>query len=209
VRRSSALNKETKLNKAKIAGAAGIAAVIALGTAAPAIAASANAVSVDDLIPALAAPQHASDRAPGGLDLVALGGIDEDSLRSLGSDEAGEYWVGRAGGAEVCLVTRLAADPELAASTCTPITEFYRNGLALVAGLSAEDPALAAEAYLLPSDIGAEPLDQGLARRSAATEPNLISGRPDQLETLEAFEVDRADGSSFRFAPIALSGGRR
>lgn len=183
--------------------------MVALGTATPAVAASAHAMSVEDLIPALAAPQLESDRAPDGLDLVALGGIDEDSLRSLGSDEAGEYWVGRAGGAEVCLVTRLAADPELAASTCTPITEFYRKGLALLAALSAEDPALAAEAYLLPSDIAAAPLDQRLVSRSAVAEPNLISGRPDQLETLEAFEVDRADGSSFHFAPIALTGGQR
>ncbi|WP_217616765.1 hypothetical protein [Cellulomonas sp. GbtcB1] len=197
------------MNKVKIAYATGVAAVIALGTAVPAVAASANAMSVEDLIPALAAPQHESDRAPGGLDLVALGGIDEDSLRSLGGDEAGEYWVGRAGGAEVCLVTRLAADPELAASTCTPITEFYRKGLALVAALGAEDPTLAAEAYLLPSDIGAEPLDLGLASRSTDTEPNLISGRPDHLETLEAFEVHRADGSSFHFAPISLTGGQR
>lgn len=197
------------MNKKKIVCAAGVSALIAIGTAVPAVATSGGSVSVEDLIPALAAPQVEADRAPDGLDLTALGGIDEDSLRSLGSDEAGEYWVGRAGGAQVCLVTRLAVDQELAASSCAPITEFYRNGLSLVAAVSAEDPGLAAEAYLLPSDIDTASLGQGLARRSVASEPSFISGRSDQLEALEAFEVDRADGSSFHFAPISLTGGQR
>lgn len=201
--------REFALNKTKLACAAGLSALIAIGTAVPAVAASANSMSVEDLIPALATPQLESDRAPDGLDLAALGGIDEDSLRSLGSDGAGDYWVGRAGGAEVCLVTRLAVDQELAASTCAPITEFYRNGLSLIAALSAEDPALAAEAYLVPSDIDTTAPEQGLGSRSAGTESNLISGRPDQLANLEAFEVERADGSSFHFAPISLTGEQR
>ena len=197
------------MKKTTTAYAAGLAVLVAAGTAVPAVATGTTPTGVEDLIPVLAAPQTGADRAPDGLDLVALGGIDPDSLRTLGSDDAGDYWVGRAGGAEVCLVTRLAVDPELAASTCAPITAFSRVGLSLVAGLSADDPALAAEAYLLPSDIGAPPVAQGLASRSAGGQPGFISGRPDQLEALEPFEVERPDGPAFRFAPLSLEGGTR
>ena len=198
------------MKKTHIVGTVGAAVVVALGGALPAVANSTSAVSVEDLIPALAAPQVESDRAPEGMDLAALGGIEPDSLRALGGDDAGDYWVGRAGGAEVCLVTRLAVDPDLAASTCAPITDFYRSGLSLVAAISADDPTLAAEAYLLPADINLTSHDQASARQAAVDpQPNLISGRSDQLETLEAFEVERTNGASFRFMPIALEGGER
>jgi len=196
--------------KFKTLGAtASVAALIALSAAVPATAGNSSAVGLEDMLPVLAVPQDDTDRMPHGIDLADLGGVSKDSVRAIGSDEAARYWVGRSGTSEVCLILQVAADSEMAASTCAPITEFYRNGLRLVAGKSADDPSSSAEAYLLPADIDLAAIGAPEARataRSVASSPNLVSGRPDQLEDLERVEVRREDGSTFYFNPISFEG---
>lgn len=192
--------------KTKIVGAAtGVAALVALATVLPA-AGSSSSVSIEEMVPAFATQQAGSDRAPATLNLESLGGISADSLRLVGSDEAGRYWVGRGETSDVCLIMQLAVDEEMAASTCAPIAEFYRVGLKLMAGKSEDEPATSAEAYLFPADIDLRG-DVSPAARSArsAGKANLISGNPDVLDKLEDFEVRREDGTVFRFSPLFRS----
>lgn len=196
------------MNAKTLGATAGVAALIALATAVPATAGSSAAVSLDKMIPALAAPQTDADHVPADVDLSGLGGVDEATVRSLGSDEAAHYWIGRAGTSEVCLIMQLMADSEVAASTCTELAHFYRAGMSLLAGKGAQEPESTAEAYLIPADV-VVPTESAASRaagaQGASASPQFISGRPDQLRDLEQFEVRRDDGSIFRFTPLSAA----
>lgn len=192
------------MRKKFIAATVSVAALIALSTAVSATAGGSSTVTLEEMLPVLAAPQTDSDRAPDEIDLASLGGVLEDSLRWAGSSETGNYWVGRAGTSNVCLVLQLAADPLTSASACAPITEFYRIGLKLRVEMG--DPSAAAEAYILPADIDVIAIgaSQATATADVAVEGvNLVSGRPNELKGLKPSEVPRDNGMTFQFYPLS------
>lgn len=199
----------------KLIGATGgVLALAAVSTTLPAAAGDSSAVSLEEMLPLIAVPQVGSDHVPAEVKLDELGGISARSVRSAGSDDAAHYWVGRTEASEICLIMQLVDEPEMSASTCAPITEFYRKGLSLVAGTNAENPGNAAEAYLLPSDVrvpGASN-DHASVRHQAerglspTSRVNLVSGRSAQLDGLKNAEVHRGNGGTFHFRPISLNG---
>lgn len=193
-----------------IAAAVGVVALIGLTAASPATAGNSSAVGLEEMLPVLAEPRTDADGVPESVDLVALGNISEDSVRLLGNDHAGTYWVGTTSTDDVCLVMQTASDPDMAASTCAPIGAFYRNGLRLMAGKGMGQPTSNTQAYLFPADIrvpGAEALAP-FTRSTSDVGPSgtFISGLLGELDGIDAFDVSREDGTTFQFVPILHEG---
>lgn|SRR5690606_3185005 len=194
---------------ALLAASAATATIVAVSTALPAVARDGAQKPIEAIVPAFAQPQTASDVVPERVDLVALGGIASDSTRFLGSDGYAEYWVGRGNAGNVCLIMAVKGEAQVVASSCATITNFYRQGIGLVAGADPKEPATSAEAYLLPADITSDDLGLGMQARSSAqaTHDSLISLRPGSNEGVRT--IERHDGSSFRFAPVSAALGDR
>lgn len=193
-----------------MAATVGVVAFVGLAAVAPATAGSSSAVSLEEMLPILAKAQSSSDHVPDSIDLDALGNISEDTIRFLGSDHAGSYWVGTTASDDVCLVMQTAADPDMAASSCVPIGSFYRDGLRLMAGQGMDQPETNAEAYLFPSDINLpssdSPVSSARSAGGSGDSASFISGAAGELDDLDAFEVSRDDGTTFHFAPISREG---
>lgn len=184
----------------------GATAILALTAATPAW--SANTTAISEVAPILATAQTASDLPPAVVDLGALGGIDADTVRSLGSDEIASYWIGQTSNSDICLITHIRGGNEVASSSCRTIPEFNLMGLGLITGEGTDDPSRSAEAYYLPSDISLSEIGapvQAEVSGRASTDGAFTSGRPGSLDLDEA-DVKRADGSTFRFQPLSLPG---
>jgi len=169
---------------------------------------SATGTSVDELIPVLSVPQTAADIAPASLDLEALGGIQADTVRYLGDDEVGQYWIGQTSNMDVCLITHVPGGYETSASNCATIATFNQYGLGILAGEDLNDPTRSVEAYYFPADIadsfvGSDRDVASLRSRSAndVRDSDLVAGPSGSLH-MERENVERPDGSSFHFQPL-------
>ncbi|QKW15621.1 hypothetical protein [Verrucosispora sp. NA02020] len=197
---------ESSMRTATTIATAGVAGLIVLSTALPAIAGDDSRTSIEEMLPVLAVQQSVQDRVPASVELDKLGNVSQESVRYLGRDDVANYWVGRAGTSQVCLILQISGGNEVSASTCTYVTDFYKKGLGLVAGGDGQT----AEAYLLPADIdptelGAESYDP---RQKGRVVPgaNLLTVRSKATSGWKGSEVRRSDGSSFRFSPIPSEG---
>lgn len=191
--------KKTRRRVIQSAVAVGAAGLMFAATAMPAAATSTK--PVEDVIPALAAPQTVADTAPSTINLDVLG-VEAADLRSLGSDDVADYWVARSGNEDVCLIAYIRGGNEVASSACVSIADFYRTGVGILTGESRDDPSRATEAYLFPADVDAGAVTQsGDARRSATTGSQFIASRPGDIDFAPT-TLTRADGSAFAFSPI-------
>lgn len=184
-----------------------MAALIGVATALPAITDDADRLDVAEVLPMLAMPQTAADSVPEVVRLDELGGVDETTVRSLGSDGTADYWVARAGQSGVCLVAHIPGGNEISASTCGTIADFNRRGLAIIAGQSRSDLSTSVEAYLLPSDVDVSAIASGgmvMKSSGSATHRALLTVNP-QDPRLQAAEVPRQHGDPFQFTPIQLA----
>lgn len=168
-------------------------------------------VNVEQMVPALAERQAKKDLLPSNLDSERLGGVRLDTVRSLGSDATARYWVARAGSADICLLVHIPGGADVSASTCGPITEFYRSGLSLAAGENPDSPERSVQAYLLPDDIEISKLASlSLNARSSSTtvdtEANMLTMRWHDGAQLAPVDVPRSNGQDFRLAPLQRTG---
>jgi hypothetical protein len=193
----------------KILGATGVvAALIVLSAALPATAGGESRVEVEEMLPALGAPQTSADHVPEGIDLDALGGVRPETVRSLGTDETADYWVGRAGSSRACLILHLPGQEPITAATCGLIMDVYRQGLALDAGSQRDDPTRSAQAYLLPSDVDPAKLGSMLTKVSSnrdGDKTNLLSRQQLNTTPLQPAALPRNNGEVFEFTPLADS----
>ncbi len=190
-------------NKKKtILAASGAAGVLIVSAALAAPAAQAHsAVSLAELVPALSAPQTAADQVPAVVDLEALGVTETSTVRALGSEDGASYWVARSGAEDICLIVHIAGGDEIGASSCGPVTSFARTGMGLMAGADPSIEEGMAEGYLLPADVQV-PGEAGVSARSTnpSSSANLLIVTPE--DEVEAFETERADGTTFTFNPL-------
>lgn len=180
-------------------------------TAVPAYADGEHSTSVETLLPELGESQSAEDEVLAEeADLEALGGIDPASVRFLGEDELGAYWLGRAGSSEVCLVVQAPGHYEVTSSSCSDISQFSRTGLSLRTGETA-DKENNPEAYLMPADVSSSELEpystSSASVMSQTAEPGSRSGllvvrSGDAHRNLKPTEISRGDGSTFEFTPL-------
>lgn len=182
------------------------AAALSLGASTPAWAELPGTTAVGDVIPALATAQASNDMVPDGIDLVALGDINPDSVRSLGSDDLASYWIGQSVNGDVCLISYIPSGNEVAGSSCAGLPAFQQSGLAMITGEDVRDPSRSTEAYYLPdgvdvSDLGSSRILNARVRPDGPS--NFVSGRPGSLE-LHAVKFQRPDGTTFRFTPLTL-----
>lgn len=190
-------NKATTASVALV-GAAGL--VLAAST--PALAGT-GTTPIEDVVPIFSLTQTAADVPPSNVNLEALGDIDPESVRAVGSDDVASYWVGQSADEDICLITYIPGGNEVAGSSCRSIPEFNQWGLGMIMGEDTADPSRSAEAYYLPSDISVAAIgasDQSGARVAAS---NFTSGRPGALN-LSPEDVTRSDGSTFHFQPLSL-----
>lgn len=195
-------------HKKSLGAAAAVAALIGVATALPAMTDDADRLDVEVVLPMLALSRTAADSVPKAVDLDNLGGIDEATVRSLGSDGTARYWVARAGRSGVCLIAHIPGGNEISASTCGTISDFNRRGLAIIAGQSRSDLNTSVEAYLLPSDVDVTAIaSSSMLRKSSdnPAHPALLTVNP-QDPRLQAAEVPREHGDPFQFRPIQLTG---
>ncbi|MEV0155498.1 hypothetical protein AB0H57_17390 [Micromonospora sp. NPDC050686] len=194
----------------KILGATGVvAALIVLSATLAMTACGGSRADVEEMLPALGAPQTEDDRIPEGIDLDALGGVRPETVRRLGADDTAEYWVGREGSSRVCLILHIPGGAEVTAATCRSITDFYEKGLALEAGGNRGDREPSAQAYLLPIDVDTAKLSPVLTRVPSASdsiETNLLSLQSQDASSLQPTDLQRKSGKVFGFTPL---GGRR
>ncbi|MFV2010477.1 MULTISPECIES: hypothetical protein [unclassified Micromonospora] len=188
---------------------AGVAALNVISTALPALAQDAPRVEVERMLPILALPQSVQDRVPEDVDLGHLGNVSRESVRFLGEDDIADYWVGRSGNTQVCLIVKISGGNGVSASACASVTDFYRTGLGLGAGESVNGSEGSIEAYLLPADI--DPIDLGAARHmkqawQGRPDAHLLTVRPQVGSNWKGSEVERDNGISFRFTPISSKG---
>ncbi|HEX7351624.1 hypothetical protein [Brachybacterium sp.] len=180
-------------------------------TAVPAYADGAHSTPVETLLPEFDESQSAKDLVLAEeADLGALGGIDPASVRLLGEDELGTYWLGRAGSSEVCLVVQAPGEYEVTSSTCADIGQFSRTGLSLRTGETA-DADNNPEAYLMPADVSSSELEPYSASGAnfvpQTAEAGIRSGllvvrSGDADRVLEPTKISREDGSTFEFTPL-------
>jgi hypothetical protein len=192
----------TNKKKKTILATSGAAGALIVGAAFAAPAAQAqSAVSLAELVPALSAPQTAADQVPAVVDLEALGVTDTSTVRALGSEGDASYWVARSGAEDICLIVHIAGGDEIGASSCGPVTSFASTGMGLMAGADPTIEESTAEGYLLPADVQI-PGEAGVSARSAdpSSSANLLIVAPG--DEVEAFETERADGSTFTFNPL-------
>ncbi|WP_353707378.1 hypothetical protein ABRQ22_15510 [Cellulosimicrobium sp. ES-005] len=161
-------------------------------------------MSLEALIPQFATPQGPADIVPGSVPLDDLGDIDKASSRFLGRDTAADYWIARSGTSRLCFIAHIRTEG-MSASSCADITTFHRHGIGLSAGSGTRDLDTSAEAYLLPSDItpprvAHENRERIMRAEQSSSSANLVSVNPGS-PGLEPFDVSRADGSVFQFAP--------
>lgn len=200
----------TRLNKKMLLIPSAV-AIVAVGAVVPAYADNSDATSVETLLPELAQPQDPQDeKLAEEADLEALGGIDPESVRSLGADELGSYWLGRAGSSEVCLIVQAPGDYRVTSSTCTDIARFSETGLSLRTGESA-DRENNPEAYLMPADVpshevtalsGSSEIASRRSAESGAQSGLLVVRSGDASDLLDPATLQREDGSSFEFTPL-------
>lgn len=192
--------KNTRLRVIQGTVVASAACLLLAATAMPAAASSSK--PVEDVIPALAAPQTAADAAPSIIDLEALD-VEASALRSLGSDEVADYWVARSGNENVCLVAHVRGGNEVASSACVSIADFYQSGLGIVTGESRDTPDRATEAYLIPADVNVDLVPHsGEARLSESASSQFVATRPGSVDFTQT-KIERTDGSTFVFSPIS------
>lgn len=192
------------MNYRILATASSIAALAVVAVALPASAEDKSRVQINEMVPAFAESQTEADKVPNTVNLGALGDIDEGTTRSLGSDDAAEYWVARSGPSDICLVMYLGGENELSSSVCGPIADFYRTGLGLRSGVDVNDPATSAEAYFLPADVALTdiaPDNISLKSNESAPSASLLTVQPENTD-LKPVKVPRADGSYFSFTPL-------
>lgn len=197
------LLKRDIMRRALFTTTLGIAALVVGATALPSIAEDPSRTTLVQMIPALSKQQTKGDLPTEAVDL-SIHGVDEESIRYLGADDVAKYWVAQSVSAEVCLVMHIPGI-EVSASSCAPITDFYRSGIGLKAGQSVDDPANSAEAYLLPSGISVSSIlaewdstDLILLGENLVT---VTSGT-----SLQPVTVARNHGSDFYFSPLSTNG---
>lgn len=180
-----------------------VATLVGLTVAGPALA-DGEGVSLEVMIPQFSTPQDAADIVPSSVPLEDLGDIDETSSRFLGRDAAADYWIARSGTSRLCFISHIRTEG-MSASSCADITTFYRHGIGLSAGSGIRDPETSAEAYLFPADIvlptaAHENRESIMRAEVSSSTSNLVSVNPES-PGLAQFDVSRADGSVFQFAP--------
>lgn len=163
------------------------------------------------------APQEDADIFPSsGPDLIEE--MDPTTTRSLGTAGDADYWVARRKDDQLCfLTTFLAYNSEMLTASCADDDDFLNNGLSsLTKTLSEEDEPLRSEAYLLPDDVDAEPLNDRLAeylvplqapegltadRSILQEEVNFIPVGPG-TSGLPDIDLDRASGEPYTFRTL-------
>ncbi len=183
---------------------AAAAAALLAGTSAGAFQNDGVDIDLDEILPISAAAQTERDRTLTGLNFdLSEHGLSVDALRSVGSDGIADYWVGVVDDTQVCIVGYIPGNDWVAASTCSTVSEFYRQGLGLGLGKGGDDGT---EAYLLPADIDPSQLRLpsaaspfGTAQAQGAVLFALDPTGPKPAPT----EVKRENGVSFHFAPLA------
>ncbi len=163
------------------------------------------------------APQEDADVFPSsGPDLME--GMDPATTRSLGTAGDADYWVARNKDDELCfLTTFLASNSEMLMATCADEDGFLYNGLSSLTKTHVEEEGrLRSEAYLLPDDVDAEPLNDRLAEYLVPLEApeGLTADRSIMQEEINFFpvgpgthglpniELDRSSGEPYTFRTL-------
>lgn len=182
-------------------------AFLALSTFASSSALGDAHLSVEQLIPQLDVAQTVADKVPDVVDLSALGAIDFDSIRSLGTDGVANYWVGRVGTSQLCLIMHIPNGYEVSAAACGEISDFHQQGIGLRAGESVNESERSAEAYLLPSDVQPSAIvaKYKLELREG-TNAGLLAVTPGSLSA-ETITIPRMGSSDFSFVPLSTERG--
>lgn len=181
--------------------------LLAISPAAASIGRGDGRVSLEEAVPALGEEKTQLDRLPRNIDVAVIRGIRLDSVRSLGSDGVGKYWVARSGSSSICVILRIIGGAQVTASSCGPIAEFYRQGIPIAAGEAMDRPELSVQAYLLPSDVEVSDVLPKVANRAEVTsQSNLITARWYGGPLLSEVTVKRTGRQSFRFRPIERVG---
>lgn len=181
----------------------GTAAVLFVGASVGAFQEDGVEVDLQAILPVSAMEQTAEDRTLATLDVdLAEHGIVVDNLRSVGSDGIADYWVSVVDDSQVCLVGYISGDNWVVASTCSTVSEFYRQGVGLELGQGENSGT---EAYLLPADIDAEQLGLPAEASTFGTVKTegavLISVDPEGPRPAPT-EVERENGIVFQFLPL-------
>jgi hypothetical protein len=154
-----------------IAVGVGVCFGVAVATAGPATAEPVDLISEGAADLAVLGEGRAAS-LPAEIDLDDLGphGILPESVRSLGSTQDGEFFIGVGNDGLICLISFIPGPDWTAGSSCSTSQAFATNGLGLQTFASGAERGvadLALEAYVLP-DSAAE---EGRAR--SAAEPNV------------------------------------
>ncbi|WP_143557007.1 hypothetical protein [Serinibacter salmoneus] len=160
-----------------------------------------DATPIEELIPALSSPTSKTDIPPATLGLRSLNVPDDAVIRNLGSDSLAEYWVTVADD-EVCLIADINTHAESAASGCSPLPAFKREGLSLNAYSHVDGDTIEVEAHLVPGDVEISP-DLSDLHASRGLQPGLITFDP-RLETLETTHLYRTNGGTFELTPVEV-----
>lgn len=197
------------MNKKALGIAGATAALVVTFAAIPATADEAPRVDVEDMLPVLGEPQTAHDHLPTEFPLDAFGGVRPETVRSLGADDKAEYWLGRAGSSNICLMLHIPGGAEITAATCGSITDFYKGGLALEAGAKRQSPNSSAQAYLLPSNVDAAALGSMLTKVSSGSDgirANLLTRQSSDTTPVRPADLKRGSGEVFTFNPLTPAG---
>jgi len=141
-----------------------------------------------------------------------------DTTRSLGSAGEAEYWVALKENGALCLITTfLAVESEFVGMTCGDEDGSLGTGLSTkTVGSSQPDDIVRSEAYLLPDDVDATPLNDHLAKyllpleapkgltdeRAALQEDiNFFAIGPGAYK-LPEIELKRTSGETFTFRTL-------
>jgi hypothetical protein len=171
------MNGATIMNRKRFAV---IAAAVAVTTAACTVGIAAQptsrldiaTVSADAGLRALLTEQAATDRVPAHVSLGdhGEGGIVASTVRRLGSDSRGNYFLSADASGNVCLTVTVEGT-EVSATTCGTPQQVAEGGLSLAAYGPGTSPVWT-EAYLVPDGATVSNVPSALSRLT----PNLLVG---------------------------------
>lgn len=182
--------------------ALGSVAALSIGLSVGSFQETGTEVDLESLLPASTQDQSVKDR-----ELVSLGidlndhNLAVDDLRSVGSDGTADYWI-TGKDSQVCLAGYIPGEDWVFASTCSTVSEFYRQGIGLELG---KGEGSATEAYLLPADIdeGQIVLPRGASIFSTVESEGAVLFSVDPSgQRPEKTRVERENGIDFQLLPL-------
>ncbi|MFJ3489954.1 hypothetical protein [Leifsonia aquatica] len=131
-----------------------------------------SSISADSNLDVLASTQSSADRMPSQVNLgrQGEGGLLESSVRALGSDARGSYYLSTDASGNVCLTVSVKGTTNSATACGTP-QQVAEGGLSLAAYGPGTSPVWT-EAYLIPDGVSVAGAPAALSRLT----PNLLVG---------------------------------